>query len=85
MVTKIIELTNANDDGSRVGQSASDKIAFFGAPPVIQQTAATAVGTASAATGGSTIYGFATSTQADAIVTAVNQLITNMANLGLDA
>lgn len=78
-------LTEENDDGTCMGQSASDKISFFNATPVIQQTAATSVGTASAVTGSTTTWGFDTSTQADAIVTAVNQLITNMANLGLDA
>ncbi|MBV6340452.1 hypothetical protein [Candidatus Magnetobacterium casense] len=34
----VIELTNGNDDGTRMGQSTTDKIAFFGATPVVQQT-----------------------------------------------
>jgi hypothetical protein len=75
-------LGKGKPDGTVLGHSATEKIAFFNATPVAQQTAATAVGTASATTGS---YGFATGTQADAIVSAVNQIITNLANLGLDA
>lgn len=32
------ELTDNNDDGSRVGQDASEKVGYFGATPVTQQT-----------------------------------------------
>lgn len=35
------EFTNANADGSRFGQSATEKISFYGATPVIQRAAAT--------------------------------------------
>lgn len=77
-------LTDKNDDGACVGQSSTDKIAFFGATPVVQQTAPSALSTASAATG-STKYGFSTSTQANAIATAVNSIRTVLNNLGLTA
>lgn len=32
------EKTDANVDGSRFGQSATEKIAFYGAAPVVQRT-----------------------------------------------
>lgn len=71
-----------NDDGCVFGQTASDKTAFHNATPSIQQTAAVAVGTASATTGS---YGFATSTQADAIVTGLNVVMTILDTKGLSA
>lgn len=64
---------------------------FFGATPatqpasasqaVVTVSAVTAVGTAAAVTGAAH-YGFATSTQADAIVARVNQLVTDVGGLG---
>lgn len=32
-------LSNKNSDGTLLGQTASDKVGFFGATPVVQQTA----------------------------------------------
>lgn len=34
-----IQLSDGNTDGTVVGQSATDKVSFFGATPVVQQTA----------------------------------------------
>ena len=36
----IDQLSKGNDDGTVLGQSASDKIAFFGGTPVVQQATA---------------------------------------------
>lgn len=38
------QLSKGNDDGTCLGQSASDKISFYGATPVVQ-AAVTAAGT----------------------------------------
>ncbi len=43
------QLTSGNDDGSNVGASATEKVGFFGATPVVQ-VAMTAVATATATT-----------------------------------
>ncbi len=43
------QLSNGSPDGTVLGQGASDKIAFFGATPVVQQTGA-AEGTDAATT-----------------------------------
>jgi hypothetical protein len=59
-------------------------ISFFGETAVAQQTAVTAVAT-TAATSTTNAFGYTTSTQADAIVTAVNAIITRLKNLGLTA
>jgi len=76
-------LTRGNDDGTSLNQSTSDKIAFYNATPVVQPTSSdqAAVGTASATT--TSAFGFATSTQADAIVTLVNRIRTDLVSLGL--
>jgi UDP-N-acetyl-D-mannosaminuronic acid transferase (WecB/TagA/CpsF family) len=73
-------------DGLIIGRASGNgaKIGFFGTTPVALQTASTAVGTASAITGSTTTWGFATSTQADAMVTAINSIITNAAAYGAD-
>ncbi len=76
---------NGKPDGVVLGQSASEKIAFHNATPVIQQTAPTAVGTASAITTAATGWGFSTSTQADAIVTGLNTIRSVLVTYGLIA
>ena len=76
-------LDNDNSDGTVFGRAAG-KIGFYGlATPIVQPTKATAVATTAAVTTGVTCYGYSTSTQADAIVTAVNATIANLTALGL--
>lgn len=70
-------------DGSHWGGAATDKLACYGETPVIQASAITAVNTTAASS--SSPFGFTTSTQADAIVTAVNSLITAVKNFGITA
>jgi len=77
-------LTDKNDDGSVIGQDATEKVAFWGATPVVQQTytgtAVTAIGTTTisqVATSGK--WAFATSTAAAALVTRVGQLQVDLA------
>lgn len=42
------QLSNADPDGTQLGQSASDKVAFYGATPVVQASKITSnAGTAS--------------------------------------
>lgn len=43
------QLSDGNDDGTTLGQSASDKISFYGAAAVVQQSSA-AAGTDAATT-----------------------------------
>ena len=79
-------LSGGNDDGTVFGNSSTDKIGFYGlTTPIVRPTKATAVATTAAVTTGVTCYGYSTSTQADAIVTAVNATITNLTALGLAA
>lgn len=49
-----IQLSDGNTDGTIVGQSATDKVSFFGADPVVQQTAVTSA-TATATSAADTV------------------------------
>lgn len=80
----IERLDYGSPDGSNWGGSASDKIACYGEVPVVQASAITAVST-TAATSTTNAYGYTTAAQADAIVTAVNSLITAVKNFGITA
>ena len=68
----------------RLGNATTDTIGFYGTLGVAQASAITSVAT-TAATSTTNAYGYSTSTQADAIVTAVNAIITALSNLGITA
>jgi hypothetical protein len=69
MATQV--LTQGRDDGVQIGVSATEKVGFFGASPVVQQ-AATALTTTS-------------STVVTSVAVAVNEVIAALAALGLTA
>lgn len=72
-------------DGAVIGQATSEKLAFFGGTPTTRPTGATAVETTVAISTTTTKWGYSTSTQANAIVTAVNALIGVVTSLGLSS
>lgn len=85
---------NGNPDGSSFGSAITEKVSFYGVTPVIQPTsgsqAAVATSTITTAATSTSPYGYATTTQADAIPaqivalrTLVNQMRTDLVNLGL--
>ena len=81
----VTQLHDGNPDGVNFGSASTDKLGFYGlATPVTQPTAITSV-TTTAATSTTNAYGYTTAAQADAIVTAVNALITKLASTGLIA
>lgn len=63
-------LSDGRPDGVLVSQSASDKIGFYGATPVVQGAVVTALATTPTATD---------------IATAVNSIITRLKTVGLIA
>ena len=81
------QLSDARPDGLVIGQSATDLIGFYGVATVDQPATIAAVTTAaitSVTTTAATTtspWGYGASTQADAIVTGVNALITRVALL----
>lgn len=88
----VTQLTNAPTDGTSFGQSSTDKICFYGGVPATRPSAATTVATSTITTAATstTPWGFATSTQADAVAaqvvllrTALNSTIANLNTIGL--
>lgn len=75
--------TPASDDGYVVGQSTSSKVGFYGATPIAQRSGASQAAVTTAAATSTTPFGYATSTQADAIVTLVNEIRATLVALGL--
>lgn len=68
------QLTDARSAGTVLGQSATDKIGFYGATPIVQRSGAAQAAVATTGASNSSPYGFTTAAQADAIVTLVNEL-----------
>lgn len=78
-------ITTGNDDGSIFGRS-DEKISFYGGTPQVQAAfAAAAVETTAAVSTTSAIWGFSTSTQANAIVSLVNEIRAELVALNLVA
>lgn len=78
-------LDSTNADGTILGYDATNaKVGFFNKTPVAQPAAVTAVAT-TASTSTSSAFGYTTSAQAEAIVTAINTIITRLQTLGLTA
>jgi len=73
-------------DGACLGLTSSEKIAFFGATPTVQQSlTVTTIATTVAISTTTTKWGFSTSTQANQLIIAVDELLKLAANLGLGA
>lgn len=83
-MSSVEQVTYNSPDGATMGQSATEKISFYGETPVVQAAAVTAV-TTTAATSTTNAYGFTTAAQADAVVASLNAVITALANIGITA
>lgn len=70
----IKQLTDGGPDGSYVGQSASDKVGFYGTTPAVQPS-----GTSQSAVATTAITTLATTPTATDIAIAVNSLISRVA------
>lgn len=77
-------LDDGAPDGTILGQSITAKVGLWGTVPQVQLSAITTV-TTTAATSTTTNWGYVTSQQADAIVTAVNTLISRVQSVGITA
>lgn len=67
-------LGTGNPDGTSMGLSTTEKISFYGVTPIVQRSGAAQAAVSTTASTATTPYGYATTTQADAIVTLVNEL-----------
>ena len=69
-MANVYQVTDNCPDGAEIGKAASNKLGFFGATPVIQQTAATA---------------FSAGDSTNTMGAAINAINTALKNLGLTA
>lgn len=76
------ELSDKGPDGTRLGQSAADLIAFHGSTPCDQSAAATSVSTPIVSIGG---YGFTSSTTLFTLTAAIDAIIVCLKEKGLMA
>jgi len=78
----IKELSDGNPSGTRLGQSATDLIGFWGTSPSAQRTSSSqaALTLTTATTGG---YGFTTTTGFSALVAQVNEIAATLTAAGL--
>lgn len=74
-------LSNLNPDGTSLGQSAADKISFYGVTPIIQRSGASQ-GTFTTTMTQSTGWGFLTSTAANAAVALLTEIRAALVALG---
>lgn len=78
------ELSDKNPDGTRLGQSSTDKLGFFGLATPIVQPSVTAIGTTTISqVGTSGKWAFASSTAAAAFISRVQSLQDKLEALGL--
>lgn len=74
----------ATSDGVYVGADSTKKLGFYGTAPVARAALSNAaVATTVAVSTTSNIWGFSTSTQANAIVALVNEIRAKLVTLGL--
>lgn len=65
------QLSDGSTDGTALGQSSTDKIAFYGGTPVVKATITDTVTTTGPVLGATAAYGFATTAQFNSVVAAV--------------
>lgn len=79
------QLSSADTAGTVLGQSTTDLISFYGVTPIVQRSGASQAAVVTTAPTNSSPYGYATSAQAAAIVTLVNELRAALVAVGLIA
>lgn len=83
-MASVEQVTYNSPDGATMGQSATEKISFYGKTPVVQAASVTSV-TTTGASSTTNAYGFTTAAQADAVVASLNAVITALSNVGITA
>lgn len=81
-MTRVNELSDYNPDGTRLGQAATDKIAFFGANPIAQRSSSTMTATTYTVKN-TACFGFTTSAKFNAFKAEVEEIRATLVALGL--
>ena len=77
------ELSDGNPSGTRLGQSITDLVGFHGTAPSAQRAGAAQAAVLTTAATTTTAHGYATGTQADGIVTLVNEIRATLVAKGI--
>lgn len=72
-----------NPDGMSFGSATTEKISLYGVTPVVQRSGSAQAAVSATAATQSSPYGFDTSTQANAVVSLVNELRAACVALGV--
>lgn len=83
MGTEYNHLSDGRDDGVMIGRDTADKAGFYGVAPIAQRAGAAQAAVATTGATSSSPWGFSGSTQANAIVTLVNELRAALVAVGL--
>lgn len=73
---------NGSPDGMTIGKSTTEKCSVYGVTPIVQRSGSTQAAVSTTAATSTSPYGFATSTQADAVVSLVNELRAALTAIG---
>ena len=76
-------LTDNAPDGVVIGQDASEKIGFYGTTPIAQRAGSAQAAVATTGSTGTSPKGYTTKTQANAIVTLLNEIRAALVAVGL--
>ena len=82
--TEYEQVTYNAPDGAQMGRTTTDKIAFYGTTPIVQQTLS-AASTYTVTSNTTSTVGFTTLADAQAIVAQVSSITQVLKNLGLTA
>lgn len=78
------ELSDKGPDGTRLGQTSTDLVSFFGATPVVRYATSIAAPASTAVVSiSATQWGFSTSAQAQAVITALTNIPAMLNSYGL--
>lgn len=78
----VTQLSDGNDEGTTLGQSATDKIAFFGAAPIVQRSGAVQAAAPAGGTGAAA-GAYDTAANRDLLINLVNEIRLVLVNHGL--
>ncbi len=82
-VSNVEQVDTSRSEGATFGNSATSKISFYGVTPIVQRSGSAQAAVATTGSTKTTPAGFTTVTQANAIVTLVNELRAAAVAVGL--
>lgn len=82
-MTDVEYIGRGGTDGTCLGSSATEKISFYGATPIVRAAKPTALGTVVFSAAFTGMWAFSSSTVAKTIAPRIDAIVTRLVNLGL--